>query len=327
MDIYSILSSKPHNPHYLNRYITFIEKCQQKNIGHEGYVERHHICPRAKDMFPEYEDFRLHPWNKAPLTPRQHFIAHLILWKAFPTIISTSIALKFMSDNKSRWGYFIYSKTYENLKISCLHSLSEYNRDKINVKSNDGKIIKIDRDEFEKGNYVAQHENSVMIRMENGTCIRISKEEFDNNPSIFGSTKGMTYAVDRDGVSYYVRNDDIRFSTGELFGNNAGKITITNGKNNKRILPGDIIPDGWYRGMTKPSLKNSIWINNGTVSRMVHDNYIPTGWVKGRVFNKKPKHVGTTGKIFITNGLENTMIFSNEKIPDGWRKGKVGKQR
>ena len=54
MDIYSILSSKPHNPHYLNRYITFIEQCQQKNVDYHGYVENHHICQKADDMFPEY---------------------------------------------------------------------------------------------------------------------------------------------------------------------------------------------------------------------------------------------------------------------------------
>ena len=81
MDIYDILSSKPHNPHYLSRYIKFIENCQQKNVGHEGYVERHHICPRA--LFKEYIDFRDHPWNCAKLTARQHFIAHWILARLY----------------------------------------------------------------------------------------------------------------------------------------------------------------------------------------------------------------------------------------------------
>ena len=51
MDIYSILASKPHNPHYLNRYITFITECQLKNLNYNGYTEKHHICPKAKDMF------------------------------------------------------------------------------------------------------------------------------------------------------------------------------------------------------------------------------------------------------------------------------------
>ena len=114
MAIYSILSSKPHNPHYLNRYITFIEQCQQKNVDYHGYVENHHICPKADDMFPEYIDFTLHPWNKAPLTPRQHIIAHQILSKTFPNIYSVIYsywAMSNMNDQK------ISSRLYESTKI------------------------------------------------------------------------------------------------------------------------------------------------------------------------------------------------------------------
>jgi hypothetical protein len=53
IDIYSILSSIPHNPHYLERYIKFIKGCKQKNLILEGYSEYHHICPRS--LFPKYE--------------------------------------------------------------------------------------------------------------------------------------------------------------------------------------------------------------------------------------------------------------------------------
>jgi hypothetical protein len=113
INIYSILSSKPHNPHYLNRYITFIEQCQQKNVGYEELVENHHICPKANDMFPEYEDFRLHPWNKAPLTPRQHFIAHMILWKTF-SVYSQTIAFNLMIPNENQKTSKIYHKLRED---------------------------------------------------------------------------------------------------------------------------------------------------------------------------------------------------------------------
>jgi hypothetical protein len=113
MDIYSILSSKPHNPHYLNRYITFVQKCQQKNVDYYGYVEKHHICPKAKDMFPEYKSLSKHVWNKAELTPRQHFISHIILWKTFPNT-SQEDALWAM---KHKNGQDINSRLYESLRI------------------------------------------------------------------------------------------------------------------------------------------------------------------------------------------------------------------
>lgn len=138
MDIYSILSSKPHNPHYLNRYIKFIEQCQQKNVGYECYVERHHICPKADDMFPEYVCFKTHPWNKAPLTPRQHFIAHLMLWKAFPSFYSQTFAAWNM---KWKNGMEINSKIYESLKSDFRVLSSTINKDKLTVKDQHGKFF------------------------------------------------------------------------------------------------------------------------------------------------------------------------------------------
>lgn len=84
-DIYSILASKPHNPHYLKRYYKFIQSFKsQIRIQHE--TERHHICPKAKDLFPEYTSFKSFPWNLVNLTFKQHLIAHHLLYKAYNTV-------------------------------------------------------------------------------------------------------------------------------------------------------------------------------------------------------------------------------------------------
>lgn len=80
MDIYSILSSKPHNPHYLKRYIKFIEYFSKINYN-SG--EEHHICPKSSDLFPEYNSFADYPWNKIIVPPRVHVILHWILHKCY----------------------------------------------------------------------------------------------------------------------------------------------------------------------------------------------------------------------------------------------------
>jgi len=85
-DIYIILSSKPHNPHYLKRYINFISSCVISNDVTDitqVRTENHHICPKSNDMFPEYKSLFRHPWNAAFLTIKQHNVAHHILWKAY----------------------------------------------------------------------------------------------------------------------------------------------------------------------------------------------------------------------------------------------------
>ena len=79
-----ILKTKPHNKHYLTKYINFIEKYLSRQVE-SGYSEIHHICPKAKDMFPEFSSLRENPWNKVKLPFRAHVIAHYMLYKAFDT--------------------------------------------------------------------------------------------------------------------------------------------------------------------------------------------------------------------------------------------------
>lgn len=113
-DIYEVLQQHTHNLHYLNRYVKFIEQCAKQNefLDPDTYVENHHICPKADDMFPEYIDLDLHTWNSCYLTARQHITAHILLWKAFPKAMSQLNAVHYMcnvqnSDLCSISGRFI----------------------------------------------------------------------------------------------------------------------------------------------------------------------------------------------------------------------------
>jgi hypothetical protein len=110
MTIYAILTSIPHNHHYVKRYVSFIEGCQKVNEDYTGYTEKHHICP--KSLFPEYKSFSKHPWNKVVLTARQHVIAHWILWKVYPDSRCMQRAFYLLTHNKRQK---IDSKTFAKL--------------------------------------------------------------------------------------------------------------------------------------------------------------------------------------------------------------------
>ena len=86
-DIYTTLTSKSHNPHYLKRYYKFVLLCAlaNKNLSKGDYTENHHICPKAKDLFPEYTNLSLFPWNSIKLTRRQHILSHYLLAKSYNT--------------------------------------------------------------------------------------------------------------------------------------------------------------------------------------------------------------------------------------------------
>lgn len=118
MNIYEVLRTKPHSERHLVCYVRFIESRQLK----EGPLERHHICPRAKDLFPEYTSFKEHPWNRIDLTPREHYIVHLLLWKTYGG--SQTYALRRMRPknrnyaSRSRLGVKLSEETRAKMSIA-----------------------------------------------------------------------------------------------------------------------------------------------------------------------------------------------------------------
>lgn len=107
MNIYEVLRTKPHSERHLARYVKFI----QSRRPQEGRLEQHHICPKASDLFPQYKSFRDYPWNRIALTYREHYIAHLLLWKVYGG--SQSVALQHMTRGTTK-----KSRLYESIRAS-----------------------------------------------------------------------------------------------------------------------------------------------------------------------------------------------------------------
>jgi hypothetical protein len=116
--IHNALFSRPHNKHYLTRYYKFIVTLIDQDVK-SHYTESHHICPKSKDLFPEFANLKINPWNKIKLTARQHFIAHWLLWKSYGggqryafLAMVRGVKNKYQQDRTSK----INSKTYKILK-------------------------------------------------------------------------------------------------------------------------------------------------------------------------------------------------------------------
>lgn len=122
MDITTILTSKQHNPHYLDRYIKFINYCITTSTATTEKLINHHICPKAADMFPAYADLKVHAWNKSVLTHRQHYIAHFLLWKAYG---GSQTSAFYAMINKNKYDRRISSKVYHDLKTEAAKRVSE----------------------------------------------------------------------------------------------------------------------------------------------------------------------------------------------------------
>lgn len=170
IDIYSILRSKKHNPHYLNRYYKFILACVESNKdrGSSVYTERHHICPKSKDLFPEYNSLSVHTWNLVVLTAKQHYIAHHLLWKSY-SWSSMSYSFKCFVD-----GYT--TKSHERIFLKITANKYKLLKEENAVYNSHGKI----------GMVNAKDKNTGIF------CV-VPKEEFYSNDNLVGSATGAKF--------------------------------------------------------------------------------------------------------------------------------------
>jgi hypothetical protein len=346
MDIYSILSSKPHNSHYLNKYTNFIEKCQLRNKGFEGYTENHHICPKAKDMFPEYTNLKETPWNCAILTARQHFIAHMMLCKVYKDVYSVASAAWAM---KHKNGMSMTSKSYENLKSEFSRISSEVQKDVCTLKDESGNIVKIHRDDLKhfdnlkglshgKVTVIDSYGNTMQVDIDdpryingdlvpfmkgklfvkiNGITNIIESNSYDSNQHHF-HRKGKATVKDRNGNTFTVDTSDERYKSREVlpihqnvaYGRNSSGEIVKVETGDKRFKTGEL--SGNNRG--------KFWITNGKQNKMItKEDQIPFGYVMGKTQREDIESVKNT--IFINNGNITKRIGKDEEIPIGWFTG------
>ena len=134
------------NQHYKTRYNKFIQSIKCKGVRNFcGYIETHHIIPRClkgKDT----KD------NLIKLTLREHFLAHWLLWKAYPDYLPLASAfLQMNNKNPKTTKEFqgrITSRTYENLKTNVYDLLKTHTVGWVYVKDTNGETIKLSKDEY-----------------------------------------------------------------------------------------------------------------------------------------------------------------------------------
>lgn len=113
---------------YSRLYLSIIFKAKSEDRikitkGTEGYIyfEKHHILP--KSIFPKYKDLKEYSWNSILLTPKEHFICHILIWKHYKKIEcireerKMSKALRMMNYN----GEY-NSNNYTYFKLNLKHS-------------------------------------------------------------------------------------------------------------------------------------------------------------------------------------------------------------
>jgi hypothetical protein len=311
MKIIEVLKTKANNNHYLVRYVLFVQSCINTNDYTKGRYEEHHICPKAKDMFPQYSSFKKNPWNCAKLTPRQHFIAHWILAKAYPNIYSNQVALS------------IIKKDYENRYL-----IGRLNKGRATVVDAEGNrfSVSIEDPRYVSGELNGVHKNTKWIT--NGV---------DNKHLKIGEpipTDWYLGLTKKEAKYVYINNGEITkqliehnsipdgWVRGRLVSSKTKQIWINDGIANKKINITSEIPGGWHKGKCGfASNEGKIYINDGSNNKLIDPvEGIPDGWVRGILRKNLIK-----GSIRITDGIANKYLPKDSIIPEGWRRGMTKK--
>lgn len=113
---------------YEKIYNALVEKAKVRGLDksqHEGYFEIHHILPKCLGGSDDKS-------NLVMFTGREHFIAHMLLWKSHPKVKGLMRAAFLMSsrwasgtDRISKTAEHINSKTYSKLREEYAQAVSE----------------------------------------------------------------------------------------------------------------------------------------------------------------------------------------------------------
>lgn len=244
MNIYQLLSSKPHNKRYLDRYYKFIEYCKEMNINlSDCYTEAHHILPRGE--FEEYSSFRENPWNRINLTARQHFIAHMLLWKCFGR---TQTAAFYAMSNES--DFSINNRIYERLKKERSILISQVLTGK---KKTEDHVNKINRNP-EKIRKTAEAHTGMKRSIESRNKMKQSRKKYLSTNEIRNKNTVVYTNIITNERSYFNKTEIVSLDKDWVKGlNGPKKKCYWDGINPhvyKRYIPG-FEPNGWVLGNPK----------------------------------------------------------------------------
>lgn len=244
------------------------------------YVEEHHIFPVS--IFGDNS-------ITVCLTAREHYIAHALLAlglrKRYGNSDQRTIDMIYAFDQMGRCKYKSRPRYYSSRLYEIGKSMfSEVHSQRMTGESNPL---------YGKHWYTNGKENLLLSDFDvvpEGFCPGRAQKKgwkapWANPPSTFGTkwvTNGHTSICLKDGEEvpsgfYYGRTIGWKPSQ--------GKISITDGKSNRQINPGETIPEGWKMGMTKTGKtpgKGTIWINDGTINKRIPKiDPIPDGYTRG----------------------------------------------
>jgi hypothetical protein len=295
---------KPKNIKYTNTYERLIQLAKNREVPNT-YVEKHHIIPRSFGGSDEKE-------NLVALTAREHYIAHLLLWRMqFPKNYHNKMAMAMAAmmwklDSAGQRDYKVNSRLYATFKqeYSILMSIQ-------NTGEGNPFYGKIHTEETRK-KFAVYHNKPEVKKAKSERVIG------DKNPAKDPETRKKISRVQKERLARDKLNSTGSYSP-------EAKINMSkaqSGANNGRSLT--------YEFIDKEGKSYTVI---GNLSKFCRENVIRTNWVWETVANKTTdKFNGWTVKLLNDQGTRTAIHKDNQQkyvfnlelqqyLDDGWSLG------
>jgi len=236
-------------PHF-SRYIKFIEQRKRRFLSEKCYVEKHHIIPRSLNGSDDEN-------NIVILSAREHFIAHLILWKGVGgKMIYAFWRMQYSKEdfNKCSITSRQYSSLKEEISIEQSKAVTGNNNPMYGKKGINNPCYGIKRPQYGlKGKdnpfYGKKHSDETKKHLK--TINKGRKWMYNDNEE---------KRVLPDEINYYLKK-------GWVFGkiNKGKKICINNGIQSKYVYKTDVedfLLNGWNIGKAYFQVKKQVGENH-----------------------------------------------------------------
>jgi len=173
---------------YKKRYQAFIDhirKLEPRELSE--YTETHHIQPKCLKGTDD-------PGNLIKLTLREHFLAHWLLWKIYPSFLPISSAFLQMNNKNPKLEFKgfqgrITSRTYQKLKTDVYDQLKAHTTNKVRVHDENGNIITLTKEEYANQTKYKFHTTgkTYVFDTHSNTWVYITSKEYQENKDRYKS--------------------------------------------------------------------------------------------------------------------------------------------
>lgn len=256
-----------------NRYINFIASRKNRIIDKDEYVEMHHIIPKCYSGNQGKEKL-----NIIELTAREHFIAHMMLWKTFGGKMTHAFNMMLVSSNKKHQRYIkLTSRQYELLRKDSADFTRKLRKGKkIEEVYAPEKLINVKK---MKRKWVTNGEKSRMILVEDLDTFLKENKDYKLGHFLHSEETKSKMSRAREGKDYSYMMGDKNPAKREEVGE---KISLANkGRKSSEVS----------KQKLSKLRTGTIWVNKNDVNKVIKKEelqiYLMEDWKPGRVKKKK----------------------------------------